>query len=144
MEQNMLQRLARSSSDKVIAGVCGGLGEHTGVPAWTWRLIFTFAFICFGTGALLYILMWIFMPRDAALPAGEVKQDNWLNKVSRSQKDRVIAGVCGGLGEHSDVPSWVWRVIFVALAFFYCFGFPAYILLWIFLPKNSGSDLQTA
>jgi len=137
MEENVLQRLARSSSDKVIAGVCGGLGEHTGVPAWTWRLMFVFAFICFGTGALLYILMWIFMPAAAASPAAgtEPRQASWLQQISRSERDKKIAGICGGLGEHSEVPSWTWRVIFTALAFCYCFGVLAYILLWIFMPR---------
>ncbi len=137
MEQNMLQRLARSSSDKVIAGVCGGLGEHTGVPAWTWRLLFVFAFICFGTGALLYILMWIFMPPASASGPAQAPHNSWLSEFRRSEKDRRIAGICGGLGEHSDVPSWTWRVIFVTLAFFYCFGVLAYILLWIFVPRSA-------
>jgi phage shock protein PspC (stress-responsive transcriptional regulator) len=135
MEENTLQRLAKSNKDKVIGGVCGGLGEHTSVPAWTWRLLFVFAVICFGTGVLLYILMWIFMPSSSASSLEAKPANSWLSEFRRSEKDRKIAGICGGLGEHSDVPSWTWRVIFVALAFFYGFGIIAYILLWIFAPK---------
>lgn len=67
MEENTLQRLARSNSDKVIAGVCGGLGEHTGVPAWSWRVIFTALAFCYCFGVLAYILLWIFMPRAGSL-----------------------------------------------------------------------------
>jgi phage shock protein C len=59
---NWLQNFTRSREDRWIGGVCGGLGEHTPVPSWTWRLMFTFfLFIC-GTGLLLYILLWIFAP----------------------------------------------------------------------------------
>jgi phage shock protein PspC (stress-responsive transcriptional regulator) len=62
-EQNWLQNLTKSQKDKWIGGVCGGLGEHTPVPSWTWRLLFTlFLFLC-GTGLLLYILLWIFVPQ---------------------------------------------------------------------------------
>ena len=61
--QNWLQNFTRSQKDRWIGGICGGLGEHTPIPSWTWRLIFTlFLFIC-GTGLLLYILLWIFVPR---------------------------------------------------------------------------------
>jgi phage shock protein C len=60
--QNWLQSLTKSESDRWIGGVCGGLGEHTPLPSWTWRLIFVFFLFVMGTGLLLYILLWIFMP----------------------------------------------------------------------------------
>ncbi len=61
-EKNWLQTFTRSSSDYWIGGVCGGLGEHTPIPSWTWRLIFILFVIIFGTGLLIYLLMWIFVP----------------------------------------------------------------------------------
>lgn len=61
-EKNWLQTFTRSSSDCWIGGVCGGLGEHTPIPSWTWRLIFVLLLIFYGTGLLIYILMWIFVP----------------------------------------------------------------------------------
>lgn len=61
-EKNWLQNLTKSEKDRWISGVCGGLGEHTPVPSWTWRILFTlFLFFC-GTGLILYILLWIFVP----------------------------------------------------------------------------------
>jgi phage shock protein PspC (stress-responsive transcriptional regulator) len=66
-QQNWLHSLARSETDRVIGGVCGGLGEHTPVPSWCWRLLFVLMLICFGTGFLIYILLWIFVPRKAGL-----------------------------------------------------------------------------
>ncbi len=64
-QQNWLKTLARSETDRVIGGVCGGLGEHTPVPSWSWRLLFVLMLVCFGTGFLVYILLWIFVPQKA-------------------------------------------------------------------------------
>ncbi len=63
-EQNWLRRLSKAKDDRWIGGVCGGLGEHTPVPSWTWRVIFSALFFFFGTGLLIYILLWIFMPKE--------------------------------------------------------------------------------
>jgi phage shock protein C len=68
-----LHRLTLSATDRVIGGVCGGLGAHTGLPSWAWRVIFCASTFYFGVGALFYILLWIFIPREgsaAAPPAG--------------------------------------------------------------------------
>ena len=61
-ESNWLQNLTKSDRDKWIGGVCGGLGESSPVPSWAWRLLFVTLVLCFGTGILLYILLWIFIP----------------------------------------------------------------------------------
>ena len=62
---------------------------------------------------------------------------NWLQGLAKSQKDKWIGGVCGGLGAHSPVPSWCWRIIFVLLFMLYGAGLMVYVLLWIFLPKEA-------
>ena len=57
-----LQRLTRSATDRVLGGVCGGLGAHTDLPAWGWRVIFCIAVLYFGIGLFGYLLLWIFVP----------------------------------------------------------------------------------
>jgi phage shock protein PspC (stress-responsive transcriptional regulator) len=64
-----LHRLTLSATDRVIGGVCGGLGAHTGLPSWAWRVIFCATVFYFGVGLLFYILLWIFIPRDGPTPA---------------------------------------------------------------------------
>jgi len=61
--KNWLQMLKKSQRDNWIGGVCGGLGEHSPVPAWFWRFLFAFLFLFYGVGLFLYILLWIFVPR---------------------------------------------------------------------------------
>jgi len=62
-DQNFLQTLKKSNKDKWIGGVCGGLGEHTAIPSWCWRLLFCLLFLFWGAGFVLYILLWIFLPK---------------------------------------------------------------------------------
>ena len=56
--------LRRSRLDRWIGGVCGGVARATGLDSWVWRLIFTVLFLAFGSGILLYILLWIFVPEE--------------------------------------------------------------------------------
>lgn len=56
--------LRRSRIDRWIGGVCGGVARATGLDSWVWRLIFTVLFLAFGSGILLYVLLWIFVPEE--------------------------------------------------------------------------------
>ena len=64
VEENLLRKLAKSHDDKWIGGVCGGLGKYTPLPSWLWRVIFCCIFLFLGTGLIIYILLWIFMPKE--------------------------------------------------------------------------------
>ena len=59
-----VNRLRLSNSDKWIAGVCGGIAAVTGVESWIWRLIFVLGLMVGGFTVVLYIIFWIFVPRD--------------------------------------------------------------------------------
>ena len=59
-----LHALRRSRTDRWLGGVCGGLAPATGLPAWLWRLIFLSLALCGGTGVMLYVLLWILVPRE--------------------------------------------------------------------------------
>ena len=61
-----INRLRRSRDDRWLGGVCGGIGQSTGNAAWLWRLVFTALALCAGTGVLVYLLMWIFVPLEPA------------------------------------------------------------------------------
>ena len=59
----------------------------------------------------------------------------FVQNLTKSKKDVWIGGVCGGLGEHTPIPSWVWRALFAVMIFGYGVGLAAYIVLWIFVPE---------
>ncbi|HJJ48882.1 MAG TPA: PspC domain-containing protein [Methanocorpusculum sp.] len=62
----MTKKFMRSSTDRLLGGVCGGIAEYFSIPAWLVRIlwvivtIFTLGFI----GVLIYILMWFFVPKN--------------------------------------------------------------------------------
>jgi len=58
----MQKKLTRSTTDRKVAGVCGGLGEYLDVDPLIFRIIFLFLLLCGGSGLLLYLIMWILMP----------------------------------------------------------------------------------
>ena len=56
------KRLYRDPQNRVIGGVCSGLGYYFRVdPVW-FRLAFVIAVLVFGTGILLYLILWIVLP----------------------------------------------------------------------------------
>ncbi len=61
-----LKRLRRSVNDQWIAGVCGGIASATDVETWIWRLLFVLGAFAGGATIVLYVILWIFMPRENA------------------------------------------------------------------------------
>ncbi len=59
------KKLYRSNTDKMIAGVCGGLAQYFGVDSTLIRLIFALlVFLGVGSGILLYIILAIVVPLE--------------------------------------------------------------------------------
>lgn len=59
----MSSRLRKSRTDKMLAGVCGGIAEHFGWDPTLVRILFVVgAFVFFGTTVLLYFVLALIMP----------------------------------------------------------------------------------
>ncbi len=57
-------RLTRSTDDKVVSGVCGGLGRHFGVDPVVFRIAFVVMALAGGSGVLVYLVAWLLVPDD--------------------------------------------------------------------------------
>jgi len=57
-------------------------------------------------------------------------------KLYRSRTNSMIAGVCGGLGEHLNVDPTILRVVAVLLIFAKGIGLLAYLIGWIVIPRR--------
>jgi len=64
----VLNQFRRSITDRWIGGVCGGLAEITGIPSWSWRILFVLTVLLHGIGVIMYVLLWIFVPVQANAP----------------------------------------------------------------------------
>ncbi len=61
MEMN--RKIYRSNQDRMLCGVCGGIGEYLNVDATIIRLVWVLL-ACSGTGLLAYFVAAIIIPRD--------------------------------------------------------------------------------
>ena len=59
---NLGKKLYRDTDDKVLGGVSSGLGAYFGIDTVWIRLVWVFLFFTWGTGFLLYIILWIVIP----------------------------------------------------------------------------------
>jgi len=144
-------RLYRNSNDKIIAGVCSGLGYHFKIdPVW-FRLAFI---LLFSVLFWVYIILWIVLKPKPL-------ESNATKRLYRNPTDRIIGGVCGGIATYFKIDSWIPRLIFAAPLLLNIIGmssfsffpwnkffdnvhfnfefnfsvFLVYIVLWIIIPK---------
>jgi phage shock protein PspC (stress-responsive transcriptional regulator) len=59
----MNRKLKRITGKECIGGVCAGVAYWLGLPTWIVRLVWAWFVLFVGIGLVLYILMWIFMPK---------------------------------------------------------------------------------
>ena len=72
-------------------------------------------------------------PDDPVIPA---------KRLVRPMKQKAIAGVCAGFADYLGVDVVLVRVIWLCAAIFTGVGFIAYLVCWIVMPKQYGSELD--
>lgn len=149
-------RLYRDTQDKFLGGVCAGIANYMNWDPVIVRLLFAIiTFGGFGMGILLYVVLWIVLPKKSL--------EHYVGKrFYRNPDDRIIGGVAGGLAAYFNKDAWMIRLIFAAplilnilfgilngIFFFwhrdmfpnFFFGsftgtfFITYLILWIILPE---------
>lgn len=129
-------RLERSTTDRQIAGVCGGLGIYLGVDPVLVRVLWIVLSIVPGAvffGAVAYLVAWVIIPEAAPGDASAGGR----RRLSRSRTDAKVAGVCGGLAEYFGVDATPIRLLWIVLSI--CpgaiiGGVIAYAVAWVVLP----------
>jgi phage shock protein C len=58
------KRLYRSRKNAMLGGVCAGLAEYFGIDPTIVRLIFVLLFLFGGHGLLIYLILWLVVPRQ--------------------------------------------------------------------------------
>ncbi|MCW3093409.1 MAG: PspC protein [Ferruginibacter sp.] len=148
------KRLFRNENDKVIGGVCGGLAAYFGLDSIVVRIIFILLAFA-GVGLLAYFILWIAVPSSASVEIGGTRK-----KLFRDPDDKIIAGVCSGIGSYFGISAWVPRIFFLLpfLSFVFRWSnwhfmeFPnffnlsfspgsliVYIILWLVIPEATST-----
>jgi len=220
--QSSRRRLWRSTSDRYVSGVCGGVAENFGIDSWIVRLAWGGAVCLAGTGLFAYIIAWVIVPENPAQTPGPtnktrnssvawgvvlvvigclflLRELNWFDfhtfrhyyywhprfwdfdfdltvptlliaagafyifsvmkkdkskesteknlqsggqkvdkKLTRSTKERMISGVCGGLATYFDIDPSLVRIGFalLTLASGGLAGIVAYIVMMVVIPED--------
>ena len=91
-------KLYRSRTDRMIGGVCGGLGRYLGIDPIIVRLFFILLAIGKGIGVLIYFVLWILMPEEpVAALEGETLESESLEARLRTGTE-AFAGRVRGMG----------------------------------------------
>ncbi|BAV09636.1 phage shock protein C (PspC) family protein [Filimonas lacunae] len=100
-------RLYRDGEDKILGGVCAGVASYFRIDPAIVRMLFAVVTIGgFGSGFLLYILLWI------VLPVKKLDRAAISKRLYRNPEDKVIAGVASGVAAYFDVAVWIPRMVF--------------------------------
>ena len=145
------KKLYRNDNDKILGGVCSGLANYFNIDVVVTRIIFVILLFS-GIGFLTYIVMWIAVPSSSTEQIGGARR-----KLFRDPDEKMIAGVCSGIGNYFGINPWIPRVLFLLpfLSFlsrwghwggFWDFGdlirftfsptsLIIYVILWIVIPE---------
>jgi len=66
-----------------------------------------------------------------------------VKRLHRSNKDRILAGVCGGLGEYFEIDPIIIRLIFVLLSLGHGAGVLVYLLFVLVVPKEGAKETSS-
>lgn len=92
------QRLTRSLTDRVLGGVCGGLGAYIGVDPWWVRAAFVvLGVFTAGTGVLIYLALWFILPPQTLADLPDPRRDGRA-PLSSPETVIVIGGAVIGMG----------------------------------------------
>jgi phage shock protein C len=70
----MTGRLYRSRTDKMLGGVCGGLGRYLGIDSTLLRLFFVLLALGRGVGVFVYLAMWLILPREGQAEGASIEE----------------------------------------------------------------------
>ncbi|MCK9414172.1 MAG: PspC domain-containing protein [Prolixibacteraceae bacterium] len=87
------RRLYRDPDDKVLGGVCGGLGAYFAIDPVILRILFVLIFFLGGSGVLVYLVLWIVVPKAYStaqrleMKGEEVNIDNISKSIKEEMQD---------------------------------------------------------
>lgn len=127
MQQN---RLMRSETDKMIAGVCGGLAAYLGVDPVLVRLAFVILLLASGVGLAIYVILWVIMPTasrsepDIRIVSEDTYADpaSLKNRFSPAATVGVLLILFGSfflLSQWGGAPGYIWPIILIGAGLFY-------------------------
>ncbi|HWQ13733.1 MAG TPA: PspC domain-containing protein [Roseiflexaceae bacterium] len=95
------KRLTRSRSDRMVAGVAGGLAAYMGLDPLFVRLGFLFLSLLNGLGLLLYLALWLLTPNEDSVTADARAQVRENATEMREAAEQLVQRIRGAFTPHS-------------------------------------------
>lgn len=151
-EPGQPRRFCRNVRNRKIGGVCAGLGDWLNFdPVWVRAILFLLCWI-WGMGVLLYLILWIVVPKAPASWYISLDESGRKRKrLYRDSRHKMVGGVFAGLGVYWNIdPTWL-RLIWVLIVLGGFFGlivqngfllsisgpiFFLYFVFWFIMPKT--------
>ena len=132
------KRLYRQMAAGRIAGVCAGIAAYLDADVTLIRLAWVVLSIVPGGligGVVAYLAAWMIVPDGDAVSTAATTS----RRLTRSDTERKVAGVCGGLAEYFDVDPTVVRLLWAVLTIVpgaIMLVVLAYLVAWFIMPIN--------
>lgn len=84
--KTVYKRLFRSEDNRVLAGVCGGIGEYFNIDPSIIRLVLVLITLFGGGGVLIYLVLWLVIPSAGSLSK---KSDEHIKENIQEMRDRA-------------------------------------------------------
>ena len=87
----MGNQLRRSETDRVLAGVAGGVAQRLGISSTLVRLAWVLSVLFGGLGILFYLILWIVLPKGHThIPAIRIAQERYARgEISATELERI-------------------------------------------------------
>lgn len=133
-KENSYSSIYRSETNKIIGGVCGGLGEYFNIDPNIIRLIFVLLTVFGGSGLIIYLILWIILPSKSQTGSSNDHFRENINEVKEKAREFAHDIRNGVKGQDSSKPQnrnlIAYTAIFLGILFLLNnFGFSTYINL---------------
>ena len=92
-----MEKLTRSETDRVIAGVAGGIAGRLGVNSTLVRLAWVLSVFFGGLGVVVYVILWVVLPKGSApTPASGIAEERYARgEISAEELERIRGDLRG-------------------------------------------------
>ncbi len=133
-----MKNLHISENEKILTGVCGGIGESFGINANFVRGAFLISLPFGFSGFFIYLILAVILPKGEKQPEViDVEDEKEKTKICRSWDKRMLAGVCGGFSNYFGWDVSLIRIAFVAMTFAGGIGALLYLFFWFIFPNEN-------
>ncbi len=132
-----MKNLHISDKEKILTGVCAGIGESFGINANFVRGAFLISLPFGFSGFFIYLILAVILPKGEKEPEIiDVEDEEEKTKICRSWDKRMLAGVCGGFADYFGWDVSLIRIAFVAMTFAGGIGALLYLFFWFIFPNK--------